>query len=71
MEKELRDIIGSCPQARFGPAQREEIPLYWRADVLVAPTLVCETRRPLVNEALACCLIVSDALAPRKWWKMG
>lgn len=65
LEKELRDIIGSCSQARFlGPAQREEIPaLLSRADVLVAPTLVCENTPTVVNEALACGLqvIVSDA----------
>lgn len=64
-EQELRDIIGSCPQAHFlGPAQREEIPaLFARADVLVAPTLVCENTPTVVNEALACGLqvIVSDA----------
>ncbi len=65
MEKELRDIIGSCPQARFlGPARREEIPaLLARADVLVAPTLVCENTPTVVSEAMACGLpvIVSDA----------
>lgn len=64
-ENALRAIIGSCAQARFlGPAQREEIPaLLARADVLVAPTLVCENTPTAVNEALASGLsvIVSDA----------
>lgn len=55
LEKELRDIIGSCPQAHFlGPAQREEIPaLLARADVLVAPSLCLENWPTAISEAVS------------------
>ncbi len=55
VEKELRDIIGSCPQARFlGPARREEIPaLLARADVLVAPSLCLENWPTAISEAVS------------------